>query len=244
MSEPMIEVNDVSMCFTMSKEKVDSLKEYFLRKVKKTLLYEEFWALKNVSFSVERGELLGLVGLNGSGKSTMLKLIAGVMKPTKGKITVRGTMAPMIELGAGFDMDLTARENLYLNGAVLGRSRKEMHEKFEEIIEFAELQDFVDIALKNYSSGMVARLAFSIATAVEPDILLVDEILAVGDYKFQKKCKERIYRMVGSGMTVILVSHNHKDVEKLCDRAIWLSHGEVVMYGDARDVCKRYLKQA
>ncbi|MDL2289557.1 ABC transporter ATP-binding protein [Clostridia bacterium OttesenSCG-928-F22] len=243
MSEPIIEVNDISMCFRMTKEKVDSLKEFVLRKIKRNLSYEEFYALNDISFTVERGELLGLVGLNGSGKSTLLKLIAGVMKPTKGSITVRGTIAPLIELGAGFDMDLTARENVYLNGAILGRTRKQMHEIFDSVIDFAELHEFLDVALKNYSSGMMARLGFALATAVEPDILLADEILSVGDFKFQQKCEERIAKMVEGGTTVILVSHNNEQIRETCQRAVWLKDGHMEGIGDAAEICDRYISQ-
>ena len=241
MKDHIIEVNDVSMCFHMTKEKVDSLKEFLLRKVKRKLAYEEFWALHHVSFHVERGELLGLIGLNGSGKSTLLKLIAGVMKPTSGSITVRGTIAPLIELGAGFDMDLTARENIFLNGAILGRSKKDMLKLFDFIIDFSELQEFVDVALKNFSSGMLSRLGFAVATAVEPDILLADEILAVGDYKFQQKCEARINKMVDDGTTVILVSHDTNQISSICHNAVWLRAGEMVKWGNAQELCKEYL---
>ena len=199
MSENIIEIEHVSMMFNRSSEKVDNIKEYIVRLAKKNLLFEEFWALKDVSLSIKRGEAVGIVGLNGSGKSTLLKTIAQVMKPTKGSVRVYGSMAPLIELGAGFDMDLTARENIYLNGAVLGFSRQQMREKFDDIMDFAELWDFVDSPLKNYSSGMVARLGFSIATMSMPDILIVDEILGVGDYKFQEKCKARMEKIIASG---------------------------------------------
>lgn len=239
----IIEIDDVSMCFTMPKEKVDSLKEFFLRKIKRTLMYEEFWALRDITFNVKKGKPMGLLGLNGAGKSTLLKLIAGVMKPTSGKITVRGTMAPLIELGAGFDMDLTARENIFLNGAVIGHNRKKMASLFDEIVEFSELHAFLDVALKNYSSGMMSRLAFSIATAVQPDVLLADEILSVGDFKFQEKCLHRIDEMVQAGTTVILVSHNTNQILKTCTDAVWLKGGLLHRAGPAQEVCAEYLEQ-
>lgn len=243
MAQPIIEVNDVSIMFNKSSENVDSIKEYFVKLATGKLNFEEFWALKNVSFTIESGDAVGIVGFNGSGKSTLLKIIAGVMKPTKGTVKVHGSVAPMIELGAGFDMDLSARENIFLNGAVLGYSRKEMQEKAESIIDFAELWDFVDVPLKNYSSGMVARLGFSIATAHTPDILIVDEVLGVGDYKFQEKCEKRIGEIVDSGATVLFVSHSIDQVKKLCKHAIWLNKGEQIMYGDIETVCDAYMNQ-
>ena len=243
MTQPIIEVKNVSMMFNISSEKVDSVKEYFVRLLKNQLLFEEFWALKDVSLNIEKGDSVGIVGLNGSGKSTLLKIIAGVMKPTKGSAKVHGTVAPMIELGAGFDMDLSARENIYLNGAVLGYSRAEMDKKAESILDFAELWDFVDAPLKNYSSGMVARLGFSIATAHTPDVLIVDEVLGVGDYKFQEKCEKRINEIVESGATVLFVSHSIEQVRKLCKHVLWLEKGTQLMYGDVEDVCDAYMKK-
>ena len=243
MAQPIIEVRDVSIMFNKSSEKVDSIKEYFVRLMKHQLMFEEFWALKNISLTIEKGDAVGIVGLNGSGKRTLLKIIAGVMKPTKGTVKVHGSVAPMIELGAGFDMDLSARENIYLNGAVLGYSRTEMDKKAESILDFAELWDFVDVPLKNYSSGMVARLGFSIATAHTPDILIVDEVLGVGDYKFQEKCEKRINEIVDTGATVLFVSHSIQQVEKLCKHALWLEKGKQVMYGDIQDVCAAYMNQ-
>ncbi|MGI6169709.1 MAG: ABC transporter ATP-binding protein [Christensenellales bacterium] len=237
----MIVLKDISMCYKMTKEKVDSLKEYFLRKIKRNLEYEQFWALKDISFEVKQGELMGLVGLNGSGKSTLLKLIAGVMKPTTGQVSVFGSIAPLIELGAGFDMDLTARENIFLNGAILGHSHKVMQSKFDEIMDFSELHGFVDVALKNYSSGMVARLAFAIATAIQPELLLVDEILSVGDFKFQEKCHQRIADMVNQGVTVVLVSHTIEQIRELCTRVVWIDHGQMRMIGETQEVCDAYL---
>ena len=238
----MIEVNNVSMRFNMAKEKHESLKEYFLAAVQGKLQFEEFYALRDVSLTVHKGEFHGIIGLNGSGKSTLLKVISGVFKPTAGNVVVHGSIAPLIELGAGFDMDLTARENIYLNGAILGYSRAYMSERFDEIIEFAELQDFVDTAVKNYSSGMVARLGFAIATMNVPDILIIDEILAVGDYKFQEKSFARMQEMIASGATVVFVSHSIEQVQKICKKALWLEHGHMRMLGDADAVCGEYMR--
>ena len=242
MAQPIIEVKNVSMMFNRSSEKIDSIKEYFVRLMKHQLMFEEFWALKDVNLTIEKGEAVGIVVLNWSGKSTLLKIIAGVMKPTKGTIRVCGSVAPMIELGAGFDVDLSARENIYLNGAVLGYSRDEMNQKAESILDFAELWDFVDVPLKNYSSGMVARLGFSIATAHTPDVLIVDEVLGVGDYKFQEKCEKRIHEIVETGATVLFVSHSILQVEKLCKHVLWLEKGRQIMYGDVMNVCQRYME--
>ena len=238
-----VEVSNVSMRFNMSKDKVDSIKEYMIRLVKRQLFFEEFWALKEVSFSVEKGDVFGIVGLNGSGKSTLLKTISGILKPTEGRVYTEGVISPMIELGAGFDTDLAARENVFLNGSVLGFSRAQMKEKFDEIVEFAELQEFVDVAVKNFSSGMVARLAFSIATVIKPDILIVDEILAVGDFLFQQKCEQRIQELMSGGTTVLIVSHSIEQIERLCHRVLWLEHGRMRMLGDTQEVCGLY-KQA
>ncbi len=243
MEEYAVEVKNVSMMFNKSKEKVDNLKEYLIRFVKKQLMFEEFWALQEVSFAVKKGESVGLIGLNGSGKSTILKIIAQVMKPTSGSVKVTGTVAPMIELGAGFDADLSARENVFLNGTVLGYSRRQMEEKFEEIIDFAELWEFVDTPIKNFSSGMTARLGFSIATANLPDILIADEILGVGDYKFQLKCEERIGKIIDRGATVLFVSHSLEQVQTVCNRAIWLEKGKLMMDGEVKQVCKSYLSR-
>ena len=236
----IVKVEDLGICFNLAKERVDSLKEYFLKFTKGSLHFEEFWALKNVSIEIEKGDFYGLVGINGSGKSTLLKTIAGVFKPTEGKVTVNGTIAPLIELGAGFDMDLTARENIYLNGAVLGFSKKFMDDHFQDIVDFSELHDFLDVPLKNYSSGMVARIAFAIATVVDPDILIADEVLAVGDYAFQEKCEKRMEQLLASGTTVIFVSHSTEQVKRLCNKATWLEHGKIIMSGDADTVCDAY----
>lgn len=240
--ENIIQVEDVSMMFNIGAEKIDNIKEFFIKAAKGQIHFEEFWALKNVSFDIKKGESVGLVGLNGSGKSTMLKLIAGVMKPTTGKITVAGTVAPMIELGAGFDINLSARENIFLNGAVLGYDRTEMRKRFEEIMDFAELWDFVDTPVKNFSSGMTARLGFAIATSVVPDILIVDEVLGVGDFKFQERCHKRIDHIINSGATVLFVSHSIQDVKKVCKRAIWINKGEVMMDGEVNEVCSKYME--
>ena len=235
-----VEVKNVTMEFNMSKEKVDSIKEYFIKLVKRELHFEQFLALKDVSVTIEQGDVFGIVGLNGSGKSTLLKVISGILKPTKGTVKTVGTISPMIELGAGFDMDLTARENIFLNGSVLGYSKQMMEEKFDEILEFSELQHFVDVAVKNYSSGMVARLAFAIATITKPDILIVDEILAVGDFLFQQKCEKRIREMMDRGTTVIIVSHTIEQIERLCKHVLWLEHGNMKMLGDTKTVCDAY----
>lgn len=239
----MIKVNNVSMRFNLGIEKNFSLKQFFIdflsRKKKEK---SEFWALSDVSFEVQKGEVVGFVGTNGAGKSTLLKLIAGVMKPTKGNIEIFGNICPMIELGAGFDMDLTARENIYLNGAVLGYSREFIDEKFDEIVEFSELHDFLDVPVRNFSSGMVARLAFAIATIVDPEILIVDEILSVGDIAFQQKSEKKMRSMIGGGTTVLFVSHSIDQIKNLCDRVVWLDHGNVKQIGDAKEVCDAYIK--
>ena len=235
MSEYAVEVNNVTIRFNMASEKVDNLKEYVIKLIKKELIFQEFLAVKDVSFKVKKGEAWALIGVNGSGKSTMLKAISGILKPYKGSITVNGEVAPLIELGAGFDPNLTARENIYLNGTVLGHSKKYMDEHFDEIVDFAELWDFLDTPIKNFSSGMTARLGFSVATMVAPDILICDEILAVGDYLFQKKCMERMNRMLSGGTTLLFVSHNVETVRKLCDHAIWLDHGVAKMAGEVNE---------
>lgn len=238
----MIKVEHVSMKFNLSSEKFDSLKEYIIKRIKKQVAFDEFWALKDVSFNVYQGDSLGLIGLNGSGKSTMLKTIAGVLKPTKGQVEVMGTVAPLIELGAGFDMDLTARENVYLNGALLGYSRKEMEEHYDDIVAFSELKDFMDVPVKNFSSGMVSRLAFAIATIGVPDILIVDEVLSVGDFRFQQKCESRIRSMMDRGTTILFVSHSIEQVKGLCNKIVWLDHGTMKMFGDADEICDIYSK--
>lgn len=236
----MIQADHVYMKFSLSSEKFDSFKEYVIKSIKKQVAYDEFWALKDVSFELRKGDALGLIGLNGSGKSTMLKTIAGVLKPTKGSVTVNGSIAPLIELGAGFDMDLTARENVFLNGALLGYSRKQMQEYYDDIVEFSELKDFMDVPVKNFSSGMVSRLAFAIATIGTPDILIVDEVLSVGDFRFQEKCEQRIQKMMNGETTILFVSHNINQVEKLCNKIVWLEKGVVKAFGDAKEIAEEY----
>ena len=221
----MVDVNHVTIRFNLSSQKVDNLKEYVIKLLKKELMFQEFLAVKDVSFRVHEGEAWGLIGSNGSGKSTMLKAISGIIKPYKGTITVGGSVAPLIELGAGFDQECTARENIFLNGCVLGHSEKFMKEHFDEIVDFAEIHEFLDSPIKNYSSGMKARLGFSIATMVKPDILIVDEILSVGDYKFRKKCERRMQELLQGGTTLLYVSHNIDEVKRLCDHAIWIDKG-------------------
>lgn len=241
-NEKVIEVKDVSMHFNLMVERVDSIKEYILKLVEGKLLYNDFTALSHVSFDVRKGEVVGLVGLNGAGKSTLLKIIAGVLKPTTGRVVTKGSIAPLIEVGAGFDPELTARENIYLNGAILGHDKKFMESKFDEIIDFAELCNFVDVPVKNFSSGMYARLGFAIATMVQPDILIVDEVLSVGDYLFQKKCEDRIQSMLDKGVTVVIVSHDINTIKKLCTKVVWLEHGRIRDIGATEKVCKEYEK--
>jgi len=238
--ENIIEVSNMTMCFNLAEEKTDSLKEYFVKLLSGKLHYNEFLVLKDISFNVKKGESVALIGKNGSGKSTMLKIIAGVMYPSQGSVTVRGSIAPLIELGAGFDMELTARENIYLNGAILGFNRAFMDAHFDEIVEFSELQAFLNVPLKNFSSGMIARLGFAIATMVKPDILIVDEVLAVGDFRFQEKCKAKIAELLEGGTTLFFVSHSADQVKTLCEKAIWLDHGTIMAYGDTAEVYAQY----
>jgi len=238
-----IRLEHVSMRFNMSREKVDNIKEYLIKMVKHQLFFDEFWALNDVSFEVKKGEVVGLVGLNGAGKSTLLKLVAGVLKPTNGTVSVSGTIAPLIELGSGFDADLTGRENVYMNGAVLGYSKAYMEQRYQEIMDFAELWDFADVPVKNFSSGMYARLGFAVATLVKPEILIVDEILGVGDFKFQEKCKSRIRELMSGGTTVMMVSHSNDTIRTFCDRAVWLENGQVKEIGPADKVCTHYEQQ-
>lgn len=240
--EIMIDVNEVSMRFNLGIEKGFSLKQWFVdigKRKKKNK--SEFWALKNVNFKINKGEVVGFIGSNGAGKSTLLKVVAGVMKPTKGSVKAYGNICPMIELGAGFDMDLTARENIYLNGAVMGYSKELIDSKFDEIVNFSELKDFLDVPVKNFSSGMVARLAFSIATIVEPEILIVDEILSVGDLAFQAKSEAKMMQMIGGGTTVLFVSHSIEQIKKMCERIIWIEHGIVQKIG-GKEVCDEYIE--
>jgi lipopolysaccharide transport system ATP-binding protein len=239
----MIDVDHVTIRFNKANQKIDNLKEYVVKLIKRELLFQEFLAVKDVSFQVKAGEAWGLIGTNGSGKSTLLKAISGILKPYKGSITVNGNVAPLIELGAGFDQEMTARENIFLNGCVLGHSEKFMKEHFDEIVDFAELHDFLDSPLKNFSSGMRARLGFSIATMVKPDILIVDEILSVGDYKFRQKCEKRMAEMLSGGTTLLYVSHSIDEVKRLCDHALWIDKGDPRMQGPALEVCEAYMAE-
>ena len=241
MSEPIVVINHVTMVFNIASEQLNNLKEYFLALVKGKLFFKEFKALEDIDFVVNRGERYGIVGTNGSGKSTLLKIIAGVLEPTKGRVAIGGTIAPLIELGAGFDFELTARENIYLNGALLGYSKDFIDERFDSIVSFAEVGDFLDMPMKNYSSGMIARVAFAVATATIPDILVVDEALSVGDFRFQEKCEARIKELVDEhGTTLLFVSHSIEQVERVCEKAVWIEKGHMRMIGDVKDVCEAY----
>lgn len=243
MGKTALKVEDVSIRFNLSKEKVDNFKELIIKKIKgEKIRFNEFWALKNVSFRLNKGDRLGILGLNGAGKSTLLKVIAGVYKPTTGKVTRYGHIAPMIELGAGFDPNYTGRENIFLYGSVLGFSRSFLEEKYQEILDFSELGEFIDVPIKNYSSGMKARLGFSIATVVEPEILILDEVLSVGDAKFRKKCEKKMQRMFDHGVTVLFVSHSLAQVKRLCNKAILMEHGQLIAQGNIEDVSTVYEK--
>lgn len=240
-AEPVITVDHVDMVFNIANEQLNSLKEYFIKLVRRELMFREFKALEDISFTVNKGDVYGIVGTNGSGKSTLLKIVAGVLEPTRGSCTINGTIAPLIELGAGFDFELTARENVYLNGSLLGYSKEFIDESFDSIIDFAEIGDFVDMPLKNYSSGMVARIAFAVATATVPDILIVDEALSVGDFLFQQKCERRITELVENhGTTLLFVSHSIDQVESLCRQALWIEKGHMRMQGEVHEVCEAY----
>ena len=242
MSKTAIEVDNVSMKFNLSREKVDSLKDYIFKTIKREIQYNEFWALKNVSFSVEKGDRVGILGLNGAGKSTLLKVISGVFKPTEGHVDKHGKMVPLLELGAGFDPQYTGKENIYLYGAMLGYTKKFIDSKYDEIVEFSELQKFMDVPVKNYSSGMKSRLGFSIATVVEPKILILDEVLSVGDAKFRKKSEKKIMSMFDSGVTVLLVTHSLEQVQRLCNKAMILEKGKLIAYGDIDPISEQYSK--
>ena len=240
--QPAIIVDNVSMKFNLSKEKVDSLKDYIIKSIKKEIKYNEFWALQNVSFTVEKGDRVGILGLNGAGKSTLLKVIAGVFKPTEGSVTKHGKMVPLLELGAGFDQQYTGKENIYLYGAMLGYYKEFIDEKYDEIVKFSELKDFIDVPIKNYSSGMKSRLGFSIATVVSPKILILDEVLSVGDAKFRKKSEKKVLSMFDSGVTVLFVSHSLAQVQRICNKAMILEKGKLIAYGDIDTISKQYEK--
>lgn len=236
----MIEVQNVTMNFRMPNDRISSMKEYLIRTLKRDLQYKEFCALNHVSFEAKKGDVIGLVGHNGAGKSTILKVISGILKPTEGAVNLYGNVVPMLELGSGFDMDMTGRENIFLNGAILGYSEQFLKEKYEEIIDFSEIGDFIDVPLRNYSSGMMARLAFAVATVVEPEILIVDEVLSVGDANFQKKSRKRMMELMGGGTTVLFVSHDIKQIQEMCNKVGWLDHGTLKMFGDTETVCEAY----
>ncbi len=243
MGKYAIELEEVGMKFNMSSEKVDDFKDYVIKFFKRQLNYKEFWALKDISFKIEKGDRVGVIGLNGAGKSTLLKVISGVLKPTEGKVKVHGNVAPLLELGAGFNKQYTGRENIFLYGAMLGYSKAFLLEKYDEIVKFSGLGEFIDVPLKNYSSGMKARLGFSIATIVEPDILILDEVLSVGDVKFRKKSLRKIKSMMENKVTVLFVSHSMKQVLKICNKAILLEKGQVVSFGEAAEIAELYEKK-
>lgn len=240
MAQPAVEVKNVSILFNLNKEKVDNIKEYFVKFVTRKLMFTEFWALKDISFTVNKGERLGILGFNGAGKSTLLKTVAGVLKPTKGSVSVHGVIAPLLELGAGFDSNYSGKENIFLYGATMGYSRKYIQERYDEIVEFSELKDFIDVPVKNYSSGMKARLGFAIATAVEPEVLILDEVLSVGDAKFRRKSEAKVRSMFDKGVTVLFVSHSTEQVRRLCDKAIILDKGRIIAQGEVNEVCDIY----
>ena len=239
----MIEVSDVTMQFRLNNDKILSLKEFVTTALRGKLQYNKFTALEHISFELKRGQTLGLIGRNGAGKSTLLKIISGILKPTEGCVSCYGNVVPMLELGSGFDFDLTGRENVFLNGAILGYSEEFLKGKYDEIVEFSELGQFIEVPIRNYSSGMLARLAFSIATVVNPDILIVDEILSVGDVAFQEKSKKRMLHLMGGGTTVLFGSHSIEQIREMCDRAVWLDQGLIKMMGKAEDVCQAYISQ-
>ena len=236
----MIHADNISMRYLMTYDRVKSIKEYLVQTMRGKMKYEEFWALRDVSFDIQKGEVVGIIGKNGAGKSTLLKIISGILKPTSGTVEVHGNIVPMLELGSGFDHDLTGRENVFLNGAILGYSEEFLKARYDEIVEFSELGKFIDVPLRNYSSGMLMRLAFSVATVVDPDVLIVDEILAVGDADFQAKSKARMLELMGGGTTVLFVSHSIDQIREMCDRVIWLEHGQMKMLGETDTVCDQY----
>ena len=239
-SEYIVDVDHLTIRFNKASEKIDNLKEYFVKLIKRELMFQEFLALQDVSLKIKKGEAWAIIGTNGSGKSTLLKAISKILKPYKGTVTVKGTIASLIELGAGIDPKLTARENIYLNGCILGYPKKFIEEKFDEIVEFSELEDFLDTPVKNFSSGMKSRLGFSVATMVQPDVLIVDEVLSVGDVLFRKKCTNKMNEMLNNGTTLLFVSHDMKTVKDMCDKAIWLNKGKVIMQGDINEVAEEY----
>lgn len=240
MSKPAIVVKDMSMMFNLNSEKVDNLKEYFIKLVTHRLHFTEFWALQDINLTVEKGDRVGVLGFNGAGKSTLLKVIAGVLKPTKGTVSVSGVIAPMLELGAGFDLNYSGKENIYLYGATMGYTRKFIEQRYDEIVEFSELKEFIDVPVKNYSSGMRARLGFAIASSVEPDILILDEVLSVGDAKFRIKSENKICSMFENNVTVLFVSHSVDQVLAICNKAIILDHGKIIASGTAQEICDTY----
>jgi len=243
MNEPAIKISNVSVKYRLAKEKPKTLQEYVIHRLKgRRIDYEDFWALRAIIFEVDKGETLGIIGHNGAGKSTLLKVVAGVLKPTDGNVKVTGKIAPLIELGAGFDMELTGKENIYLNASILGLSKKEIDRIFNNVVEFSELGEFIHSPLKSYSSGMISRLGFSIATEVDPEILIIDEILAVGDERFNKKCMERMTGFKKSGITILFVSHSMDEIKRLCDRVLWLDHGRQRMFGDPKSITEEYQK--
>ena len=240
MKQTMVQVNNVTVRYKIANDRVSSLKEYINKKIGKKITEKEFLALDDVSFTVEKGDVVGIVGANGAGKSTLLKVVSGIQKPASGNVVLGGRVVPMLELGAGFDIELSGKENIYLNGAVLGYSKEFLDEKYDEILAFSELGDFINMPVRNYSSGMVARLAFSIASMINPEILIVDEVFSVGDENFQKKSRDRMVELMSGGSTVLFVSHNVGQIKEICNKAVWLRHGKVVMTGEANKVCDLY----
>ena len=236
----IVSVEDVSLRFRLDANRATSLKEFFVRFLKRDLKAEEFWALTDISFEVEKGDVIGIIGHNGAGKSTLLKVISGIMKPTKGSVTTHGIIVPMLELGSGFDFELSGRENIFLNGAILGYSEAFLNSKYQEIVDFSELGSFVEAPLRTYSSGMLARLAFSVACIVAPEILIVDEILSVGDADFQEKSRARMMELMSGGTTVFFVSHSLTQIRDMCNKVLWLEHGKVQAFGDTAEICDKY----
>lgn len=244
MAQPAIKVENVSVLFNLNNEKIDNLKEYFIKFVTRKLHYNEFWALQDISFTVEKSDRVGILGFNGAGKSTLLKVVSGVLKPTKGSVEVHGVIAPMLELGAGFDMNYSGHENIYLYGATMGYPRKFIQERYDEIVKFSELEKFIDVPVKNYSSGMKARLGFAIASSVDPEVLILDEVLSVGDAKFRNKSEQRIVSMFDRGVTVLFVSHNTDQVRRICNKAIILDKGRLIAQGEVNEICDKYAELA